>query len=251
MADSSVEIIFQYNGGFDQYSKQSARMRFQHSIHGKFNVQKEVGFFGVRLFPNAVTQLLGMPATELVNQVADFSTLFKQDGDDTADQIFGAMNSFERIDVIEDFLTKKRKLNKKIDPINYLVDQVILMGGQVDISGLYRQSGLSIKQFERRFKNITGFPPKFFARIVRFQATKLKYGSIGAQTLTELAYNCNYYDQSHFIREFKEFSGVQPLKYFKILENQNPDFQEDTPAFSNTIAHYKYDGYHLPCGWFV
>ncbi len=85
MADGCLEIIFQYSGGFKQYSKQSARIRFQHSTYNKFVVEKELGFFGVRLYPHVANQLFGMPANEVSNIVFDFPTLFKQKGRDLSD----------------------------------------------------------------------------------------------------------------------------------------------------------------------
>ncbi|MEO6631755.1 MAG: DUF6597 domain-containing transcriptional factor, partial [Mucilaginibacter sp.] len=90
MADGCPEIIFQYNEGFRKYSTQSARVRFQHSVYEKFEVGKNVGFFGVRLFPHAINQLLKMPANEGINHVFDFAVLFKQDGKNLADQVYTA-----------------------------------------------------------------------------------------------------------------------------------------------------------------
>src|SRR5580698_10057385 len=107
MADSCPEIIFQYNEGFQAYSAQSARIRFQHSINDKFNVGKKVGFFGVRLYPHAVNQLLNMPANEVVNHVFDFADLFGQDGTDLADQVYNAVGTPERVARVSDYLTKR------------------------------------------------------------------------------------------------------------------------------------------------
>jgi AraC-like DNA-binding protein len=90
--------------------------------------------------------------------------------------------------------------------------------GNVNLTWLREQTGLSVKQFERRFKATAGFPPKHYARIARFQSTKRKYATGRYDSLTKLAYACNYYDQSHFIREFQEFSGVQASHYFAYLD---------------------------------
>ncbi len=249
MADSCPEIIFQYNEGFQAYSAQSARIRFQHSISDKFIVGKKVGFFGVRLYPHAVNQLLNMPANEVVNHVFDFSDLFRQEGTDLADQVYNAAGTPERIARVSDYLTKKTSW-QKMDPVKYFVDQVIERKGVVDLSTMQHQSGLSVKQFERRFKAITGFPPKYFARIARFQAVKDSYALGQFASMTSLAYSGNYYDQSHFNREFKEFSGVQPLQYFKRSEQENNSFQKADKGFFNAGSQRPFDGY-LPCGWFV
>jgi len=112
MADSCPEIIFQYNEGFQAYSAQSARIRFQHSISDKFVVGKKVGFLGVRLYPHAVNQLLNMPANEVINHVFDFSDLFRQEGKDLADQVYSAASTTERIARVSDYLTKKNGFSK-------------------------------------------------------------------------------------------------------------------------------------------
>jgi AraC-like DNA-binding protein len=231
MADSCLEFIFQYGGGFRSYATQSTRVRFQHSVCDKFIVGDKVGFFGVRLYPHAVTQLMAIPAGEMTNLVSDFSTLFKQDGQDLSDRMYHATGTAERVGLITGFLTRGAWIDKKVDPVNRLVREVIASGGQVDISRLWQSSGLSIKQFERRFKAITGFPPKYFARICRFQKAKTNYSAKRTESMTRLAYACNYYDQAHFNREFKEFSGVQPLQYFKLVDKGGET--------------------RLPCGWFV
>ncbi|WP_183573700.1 DUF6597 domain-containing transcriptional factor [Mucilaginibacter sp. X5P1] len=249
MADSCPEIIFQYNEGFKNYSPQSARIRFQHSIHGKFDVANKVGFFGVRLFPHAVNQLLNIPANEVVNDVFDFSDLFKREGAELADQVYSAINVQERIARVSFYLTNKAS-RYKIDPLKYFVDKVLQSAGSVDIQTIQQESGLSVKQFERRFKAIAGFPPKYFARISRFQAVKDRYCLSQFATMTSLAYSCNYYDQSHFNREFKEFSGVQPLRYFKRVDQENNSFQKVDMGISNFVKQSEFDGY-LPCGWFV
>jgi AraC-like DNA-binding protein len=249
MADSCPEIIFQYNEGFQAYSAQSARIRFQHSISDKFIVGRKVGFLGVRLYPHAVNQLLNMPANEVVNHVFDFSDVLRQDGTDLADQVYSAANTHERIAGVSDYLTKKTA-NKKLDPVKYFVDQVIRGKGPVDISKMQEESGLSVKQFERRFKAIAGFPPKYFARIARFQAVKDSYALGNFQSMTSLAYACNYFDQSHFNREFKEFSGVQPLQYFKRVEQENNSISKLSNGRQNAAKQRQFDGY-LPCGWFV
>ena len=249
MADSCPEIIFQYNEGFQKYSRQSARMRFQHSAFERFDVGRDVGFFGVRLFPHAINQLLKMPASEGINHVFDFTVLFKQDGENLADQVYNAKTAAERVALVSGFLTKKSTPNKP-DPLEYLAKQVIEQAGRVDISNMQQQSNLSVKQFERRFKAIAGFTPKYFARIARFQGVRTKYCSGRFESLTELAYSCNYYDQSHFIREFKEFSGVQPLHYLRFVKKGNRDLSKGPQTPASIGLPPRFDGY-LPCGLFV
>jgi len=241
MADNCPEIIFQYNGGFKGYATQSARIRFQHDVYDKFQVAENLGFFGLRLLPHAAGILMDIPAHEVVNHVFNFAEIFKQDGADLADKIYNARDIRERINYATAFLLK-RASGKRQDSLIYSLNRIWQSAGTANITQLQQQSGLSVKQFERRFKAVSGFTPKYFARLSRFQAIKDIYCNSKTASLTSLAYLANYYDQPHFNREFKEFSGVQPRKFLKISERTNSNKLPAQPDL--------FDGY-LPCGWFI
>lgn len=81
------------------------------------------------------------------------------------------------------------------------------------VEALAKQVFQSTRQFERTFKQFAGFNPKLFSRIIRFQTALGEYHNKD-KSLTEIAYECGYYDQSHFIQDFKEFSGHNPKEYF-------------------------------------
>jgi AraC-like DNA-binding protein len=74
---------------------------------------------------------------------------------------------------------------------------------------------LSERQFERKFSEYAGMSPKRFMRIVRFENACNLYRNKLEKSLTEIAYECGYFDQSHFIRDFKTFSGYEPGQYFR------------------------------------
>ena len=73
---------------------------------------------------------------------------------------------------------------------------------------------ICIGKLERLFYTEVGLSPKTFIRITRFQEVFKKIRQQGVKDLTGLAYEYGYYDQSHFIRDFQAFSGVNPRKFF-------------------------------------
>ena len=95
-----------------------------------------------------------------------------------------------------------------------IVRDILLEADHRPIPGYIGASGSSRRVFERRFKARTGFSPALFQRIVRFQRCyrMLERGEVA--NLTELAMARGYADQSHFIRDFKRFSGLNPRSYF-------------------------------------
>ena len=217
MADTSPEIIFQYKGGFKHYAKEQAYIRIQHISCHNLAMENEFGFFGVRLFPGAVQHLMGIPADELSGMILGLNTLFKQTGRDLTDKLLESVPIDNRMQLFCDFLYKLSEKNRP-DMMVSVAHHIDQQEGYVNLIRLREQTGLSVKQFERRFKATTGFPPKLYSRIARFQSTKRKYVDGSMSSLTELAYACHYYDQSHFIREFTEFAGVAPGHYFSYLD---------------------------------
>jgi transcriptional regulator GlxA family with amidase domain len=122
--------------------------------------------------------------------------------------------------LIEQFLFNQLKSNenKFNNDIRFAVSQMQL-NTKISILELASEVNMSKRNFERRFLENVGLTPVFFNRIVRFQKAIKLINQQNKLSFTELAYSTGYYDQSHFIRDFKQFYG-QPPKEF----NQNQIF---------------------------
>jgi AraC-like DNA-binding protein len=81
---------------------------------------------------------------------------------------------------------------------------------------LASQLAVTSKSLERKFASLIGKSPKQFIRIIRFQEVMNGLVNHQPQCLTEFAFNNGYFDQSHFIREFKAFSGYTPREFVKL-----------------------------------
>lgn len=222
MADGCPEIIFQYNGGFIEYNNYVSYLRAPRSGSRVLRLGDHMGLFAIRLYPHAIRQLLGIPNSELVNSSFELTHIFGNKYRYVNEQMLEAASIEDKIKVAGNFLSDLWQASEK-DPVYECVRQMLQTEGMVSLDQLRGMTGLSVKQFERRFKAIAGFPPKYYSRIARFQGTKRKYASGKFRTLSELSHACDYYDQSHFIREFKEFSGMQANHFFKIVGNTETD----------------------------
>jgi AraC-like DNA-binding protein len=85
--------------------------------------------------------------------------------------------------------------------------------GQVRMRELAQHCCLSMRQFERRIKMLTGFTPKLLARLIRFEALRDKLLTLPATRSSDLAYDFGYTDQIPMIREFKAFAGWTPTQF--------------------------------------
>jgi len=218
MADVCPELIFHYKGCFTDLLTNEAS--FTSGLHGqsdtfqRFAVTGHFGIFGVYLYPHAIPVLLGLPATELSNQLIDLSLLPGKEYDRLEDQMMLAADNYQRVKIIIDFLRQRLIPVPTQQPgMSETINFIINTRGQHSVKALAQKHFLSQRQFERNFRAGTGFSPKRFSRIARFQAV-LQHYDRPVQSLTALAYHCGYYDQSHFIHDFKAFSGHHPRHYF-------------------------------------
>lgn len=222
MADPCCELLFHYNGRFDQLSDTGMRQAsFLSGIHSqtskyhRFITEEPFGIFGAYLYPFAAFRLLNLSPFELTNQMPDLSSALGKSGQELEEQIFLAANNSERYRILTDFLENRfSKHPEDRHPAREAVRFVIHSGQHYSVRDLCRHFNLSERQFERKFREYSGFTPKKYMRLVRFSDACNQYAVTNQKTLTEVAQSCGYYDQSHFIKEFRAFSGYAPAEYF-------------------------------------
>lgn len=120
--------------------------------------------------------------------------------------------------LIERFLLNRMNKLNDVNLQRIINAMLSIHAGTTDISTLADMACLSYKQFKRIFATYIGVNPKDYLKIIRFQKT-LQVLYISPKTnLSELAYRCGYCDLSHFVKEFKAFSGCLPSEFLSIKE---------------------------------
>ena len=220
MADGCTEMIFHYKGVFEELDTAAGGLQSHALLHGqsqqhrRFVTKDDFGIFGVYLYPYAIPAIFNMPANALSNEMPDLRTLLGAEGKELGEQMMIAPNNKMRTDILIAFIEKSLvKHNVAYTDIHRSVLHVIAKKGLVNVQQLANDYCLSERQFQRKFKELSGFSPKMYSRITRFQHVMDSYGNL-QRSLTDLAYDCGYYDQSHFIQDFKQFSGYTPAQYF-------------------------------------
>jgi len=223
VADGLAEMVFHYHGTFNEVvdgresSSWLSGLQAQSQRTRKFVTQASFGIFGVYLYPYALSTLFSIPADALSNEMPDLHSLLGNDGVVLEEKIMLASSLDERVGIITNFITQKiRQRNSSLDKMSLAVRHVLLRQGQISVKQMADEFSLSVRQFERLFKKSSGFSPKLYARIIRFTHALRSYDH-QQTTLTALAHACGYYDQAHFMEDFKMFSGVSPKRYFDAI----------------------------------
>lgn len=221
MADGCTELLFHFKGRFNELFEHKIETSFNSGFHGQsfgyrsFSTNEPFGILGAYLYPFALHAFFSIPAAELTNQMVSLSNVISIKGVELEEKILSAKSQSEMVSILTVFLEDALQRNSKNGHQLYpAVDCVIQNKGMLSINSLSEYFCLSTRQFERKFKEISGLSPKLFSRIIRFQSSVEEYGK-NLKSLAEIAFKYGYYDQSHFIQDFRQFSGHNPKEFFK------------------------------------
>lgn len=179
-----------------------------------------VNTFSVSFYPYGFANFIAEPIKNLVNKETPIDVLFGEiPAKELEQNIRNARNTEERIRFIEAFLFDNLNSQKTIDTIvRTTIDTLLSTNGSVSIKGILQQDSSKRRQLERNFQKQIGISPKQLGKVIRLQAALKRLLSGEAENLTGIAYESEYYDQAHFIKDFKEFSGISPKGF---LGNEN------------------------------
>lgn len=210
-ANTNTELAFAFRSGPHPTLAFSA-VQGHTAGFGQFSENSFSNIVGVSLFSYAVPLFFNVSPSDLINQYTDLDTLLGNSGRMINEKMTNALTTQDQIEVLSDYF--KSQLSKKYFEDKLMVKavkQIKNCHGTVAINQLASACCLSEKQFERRFTAYTGFKPKLYSRIIRFESAL--WHSRHYDNFTEVAHSFGYYDQSHFIRDFKAFTGLAPYKF--------------------------------------
>jgi AraC-like DNA-binding protein len=180
----------------------------------------------VILKPHALQSLLGINASALTD---GWTELHEFSAKDLHVQLMEARNEQERMTLLTSFLLARFKQAKTRDT---LVEESLRFIhtniGSMHVKYVLDYLHISERQFERRFTQTVGISPHLYIRVKRFNEAIRLIKTRQFERLTDVAYALNFYDQSHFIRDIKAFTGITP----KSLSQKVDDFHHDQVGYS-------------------
>lgn len=227
MANAFPEMTFHYENQFqDSFNQTLPFASFDGPAEKfkEFSLKGHFGMVGVCFYPYAVQPIFNVSIKELTDRSIGLATVLGKEGRELAERVISAADNAQRLAILSKFLCKKIGTPSSIDPDIYAsLKKTYAKNGALSMDEITKDVWLSRRQFERKFNEWVGVRPKLLTRIVRFQ-TSLKMKKKPFRNLSSLAQNCGYFDQSHFIRDFKAFAGMSPRVYFKKIEESADNF---------------------------
>lgn len=181
--------------------------------------KKGCTYFGIRFYPEQSLLSFNYPMGELLDQQLPLFEVMS--GDQSIMEVIASQKSFSgRIEETIKYLKKFRfEMGKDQRMVCYSIEKIYSSGGLVNINELSDSIGYSEQYIRKKFGEYIGFSPKKFSQIVKFQNSLDLILENGKADILDIIYGNGYYDQSHFIKDFKKFIKLTPIEYKKYFSS--------------------------------
>lgn len=175
---------------------------------------RTTGTIGIELTPKGAYRFSKLPMYQLANLIFCFADIYGKEGAQLQEQMANTIAVGNKVDLIQQFLTGQlRKQNRSNGIVDYTVDLISSTYGLVEIKELERKTGYTKRYLDILYKEHLGISPKTLSTIIRFQHFYKLWANTDATDFFREAVYELYYDQSHFIKEFKRYTGYTPRQY--------------------------------------
>lgn len=219
---AGLVIGFQYKGKLSNIKDNAVIKLSPAGITGMtdgykiFKNSADIGTILVYFTEIGFTHFASHPANELFNLSLSLDNIFdKNSVVEIEEKLALANTDVLRIKTVEQFLITQLKDIQTDKLIVQAVQLIYQSNGTIRIKELNEKLLISQSPFEKRFRKVVGTTAKKFASIVRFNAVLDNLNE--TKTLSEICYENNFFDQAHFIKDFKQFTGDTPENFKRFL----------------------------------
>ena len=198
---------------------------------GISNLEDRFKIFNVVFTPTGLYHFLEGPANQLTDRVMRLDQLGFTELHQKLNNLFETNFEIETcLEQVNKFLLDhfnsipRKKISEFIPSV---IHQIHMNKGVVNLDEIVEELGINNRTFQIHFKNEIGISPKLFCRITRFNSLLQALDSLPTADILSLAVQFGYADKPHLYKDFKEFTGMPPIKYMKLINNVNALIKKD------------------------
>jgi AraC-like DNA-binding protein len=219
--DGTIELIFNFG---DSYAQISGDRKIEIKGSHVIGIRKESliisqttkqNLFCIRFKLGGIYPFFKIPVHLFANGFFQLQELFGNEFAELEERLYEAADNSQRIVLVEYYLLKK--LHYKLDDYLFVGKcyQAIFSSNAIKVNDLVSRFNTNYKTLERKFFNVLGLSPSELIKIKRFNNAVLLMYACKYDSLTSIGYECGYFDQAHFIRDFKQLTGYSPKEFIK------------------------------------
>jgi AraC-like DNA-binding protein len=172
---------------------------------------------GIQFEPGGAFPFLAMPASEVAGDTYELSDAWGTEAALLRERLLAAAGIRAMFVILENALLERLEKHHALHPaVAYAARQLNNAQNAARVADVTGQIGMSARRFGDLFREQTGLTPKAFHRVRRFQQVLQRLRRQRDANWAALALDCGYYDQAHFIHDFKQFAGMTPGEYLLI-----------------------------------
>lgn len=182
---------------------------------GRDNEMFVINFHKGKAYP-----FVDMPMHELTDYVVDGDLVMSPEILNLRELMLDLLTVQQKFHFAEQYLLQTFQTKLIQNPfVDYAVKLLVQSPQQLSMQHLADKVGFSQKHLIKIFKEHVGVTPKSFLKIIRFQKAIQEIETSQPANWTSIAYDSGYYDQAHFIHDFKNFSGFTPNQFLQMQSN--------------------------------
>jgi AraC-like DNA-binding protein len=201
-----------------QTSPRAVIVGMQTGCRADLELRGRVDCFVIMFQPTGLHRLFSIPMYELTDRNYEAQAVVGAWASNLEQRLGECLTPEERVRIADEFLLQRALRAPGVDGTSAAAREMLLSGGNLRISPLAGELGMSMRQFERGFMRQVGMRPKLYARIARFEAALDSKAGSSAKSWTDVAHEFGYYDQMHMVHDFEDFTGESPTGTLSHLE---------------------------------
>jgi methylphosphotriester-DNA--protein-cysteine methyltransferase len=201
-------------------------------IKGDLIYPRLVRTFTIHFHPAGLHALFRIPIHPLADKALPGESVLGREVSYLLNRLQNAVAVRELADAADEFLLRQLRRTIEISPVELAARWIRRRHGMVDLALLARQCNLSLRQFERQFRERVGVAPKLFSRVARLEFAVLRKQTNPGFSWTRVASDAGYFDQAHLIRDTRLLAGAAPQKLLVSLPDV--DFHSIEPCSSRS-----------------
>jgi AraC-like DNA-binding protein len=172
---------------------------------------------GIQFRPGGARPFLTMPADEVAEGTYSLEDVWPRSAVEVRERLLGAASVEAMFGILERALLTQMDLSLSLHPaVAYATGRLARPAENLRVSDVAERTGLSMRRLGDLFRMQTGLSPKAFHQVRRFQRVLQLLRREREADFAALALGCGFYDQAHFVHEFRRFAGMTPGEYLRV-----------------------------------
>jgi len=228
----TFDLMFAMRGGihlsnYKEESFQLSKIFVMAQQEGFFNInfQPNSQFVGIVFYAESFSKLFNLPLAELTNSGMNIEGHLSEAYQEVYHQLLTATKIHSKIQLLNSFLADElSKVDFSFTKFDLLIRSIRQSDGQATTQDLADQANLSDRSLQRKMKNTLGVGPKSFSNIMRFKEVLTFLKNHPDADWQDTLFHCGYYDQAHFIKDFKRYTGTTPRSFMSDRDDLSSHF---------------------------